>query len=395
MTQQDTTDWSILWPTGEPDYTATEALERPEPVVEVTDRVWVHLVWELVLAVAVVVFTVLVLTSSGRPAMDALGLQLAGLGLLATGTALSLRAAAPNLAMATAPVATGAAAAWLHVDRGVPAASAVLVALGAAVAAGLLLGLIVVILNVPSWAASLGAAALVLAVPGFMLDDAPRLLASGDLAMADLAGRTAQAWLVFGGVALASVLGGWMCAASSVRGWLGGRREVHGRRPGAATGFATVLALAASTALAGGAGVVALVPPGIAGSGDVLSGGDALSGGLLGGGEALAGGLPGGGVTAGGGLTVGAASVGWVVAAVLALGAVLVGGVSALGRRGGVFGTVLGVELVVLLAHYLAERQMRAEVVAALPAMAVLTGLMVNRVLERAGRRTRTVTAAR
>jgi ribose/xylose/arabinose/galactoside ABC-type transport system permease subunit len=69
----------------------------------------------------------------------------------------------------------------------------------------------------------------------------------------------------------------------------------------------------------------------------------------------------------------------------LALGAALLGGTSAYGRRGGIFGTVLAVALITLIARYseAAELTLSATVLAA---AAVGAGLLVTRLVERLGR---------
>lgn len=336
MTQQQyEADWSQMWQPEEPDG-STAVLERPPATAE-GDRVGVHLAWEVLLLGAVLVFVVLVFVLGSEPGRLAeLAVLLTSLTLTATGLALSLRAAVPNLAVAVAPAAAAGLAAYLHLDRGLSVPRAVLETLGVAAGVGLLLGLFVVVFNVPAWVASLGAAALALGVPAFVLDAAPRAVTGG--------GFDTQPWLVYAGIAGASVLGGLVCVAPGMRRWLGARREAHNARPGARAGLAALLALTASTVLAAGGGIAALIPPG-------------------------------------------APQATTPAAGLLVLGAVLSGGVSVLGRRGGVFGTVLGVALLVLIGRYLVQVGVLDQVVAMLPGIAVMVGLVVNRLLERAGHR--------
>ena len=69
----------------------------------------------------------------------------------------------------------------------------------------------------------------------------------------------------------------------------------------------------------------------------------------------------------------------------LALGAALLGGTSAYGRRGGIFGTVLAVALLTVIARYSDEAGLGWPV-AALAAVAIGLGLAVTRLVERLGR---------
>src|ERR1700761_9407632 len=113
-----------------------------EPV-EPRDRVWVHAVWEVVLAAAVV-GAVLAVRSESRTALtgnnlrDLLILLAAGI-LLGSAFALSLRAAVPNLAVGATAATAGVLTAWLRVEHGYSMWVASLVTLGAALALGLVL----------------------------------------------------------------------------------------------------------------------------------------------------------------------------------------------------------------------------------------------------------------
>jgi hypothetical protein len=69
----------------------------------------------------------------------------------------------------------------------------------------------------------------------------------------------------------------------------------------------------------------------------------------------------------------------------LAVGAALLGGTSAFGRRGGVFGTVFAVGLLTIANQYLTVTN-RAWSTAALGAVALGVGLAVTRLVERFGR---------
>jgi hypothetical protein len=69
----------------------------------------------------------------------------------------------------------------------------------------------------------------------------------------------------------------------------------------------------------------------------------------------------------------------------LAIGAALLGGTSAYGRRGGIFGTVLAVGLITVTGQYLNDSD-RSWGDAALAAVAIGVGLAVTRLVERFGR---------
>src|ERR671913_2115967 len=126
------------------------------------DRVWVHVVWEILLAAAVVGAALAVRAEdpaalTGTGLRDLLVLLAAGV-LLGSAFALSLRAAVPNLAVGAVAVTAGTLTGWLVVEHEYDWAVAALVTLGAAVALGLALAIVVVGLRTPAWAVGLGAA---------------------------------------------------------------------------------------------------------------------------------------------------------------------------------------------------------------------------------------------
>jgi ribose/xylose/arabinose/galactoside ABC-type transport system permease subunit len=309
------------------------------------DRVWVHIVWEVLLAAAVVGAVLGVRAEDaaalrGDSLRDLLVLLAAGI-LLGSAFALSLRAAVPNLAVGAAAVTAGVLAGWLAADRGYELRTAALVALGAAVALGIALAIVVVGFRAPAWAAGLAAAlclyAAVLSLSAgrsLVLDDAPDL--------------RRWAWPLAAGALLLSAAGG-------VLGLLPGMRAAVGRyRPaadpglgrGGSAGFAAAAALVGSTVLAAGAGLVlamrvrAVVP----------------DDGLL--------------------LLAQAAA------------AALLGGTSAHGRRGGVLGTALAAAFLQLAALWLALVEAEQWTRPALLGGAIGVGLLVGRLVEAAGSRT-------
>ncbi|MFG2063397.1 ABC transporter permease [Micromonospora sp. NPDC048871] len=314
--------------------TVADDLQNGEPG---RDRFGVYVFWETLLLLG---FGALVyLLWQENPAalrgngLRALIVDVVALGLLALAAGLSLRTAAVNLAIGPVAVAAG-----LHFaeqsDRGL------LVAVGtpAAVAAvgGLLLGLTVVVLHVPGWAASLGAAAGVVV---YIEQRAAPVLVQGDYDPRAIAGQ------LFVGFAAVTVIGGLFGAIGPVRRLVGRFRPVAdpARRRGVAAAVVTAGGYVCSTVLAMLAGALLASVDGTVTPADGLD---------------------------------------WTV---LAVGAVLLAGTSAFGLRGGVFGTLLTVGAVGL---FLAYAQARGWTVSRwLIGGAVLAvGLGVTRLVERLGR---------
>ena len=75
--------------------------------------------------------------------------------LLGSAFALSLRAAVPNLAVGAVAVVAGVLTAWLRAEHGYELRIAALITLGAAVALGLALAVVVVGFRLPAWAVGL------------------------------------------------------------------------------------------------------------------------------------------------------------------------------------------------------------------------------------------------
>ncbi|MFR9779274.1 ABC transporter permease [Micromonospora sp. MS34] len=311
------------------------------------DRMAVHVVWEILLLIGLVAAGWL-LWRENPDALRGGGLKsllvdVAGLGMLVLAAGLTLRAAAVNLAIG--PIAVAAA---LHFaeqgDQGVR--EALLPALLVAALGGLALGLAVVVLHVPGWAASLaGAAAVIVYIER---RTAPVVVQGGY----DPRSTAIYLFLGFAGVA---VLGGLLGAIKPVRRLVGRFRPVGdpARRRGAAAATVTALALVASTVLA-------------------------LLGGVL--------------IAANGpGPVVPSTGLGWTV---LAVGTVMLAGTSAYGRRGGIFGTLFAVSLVEV---FLAYAQARGWTISrwAVGGATLGAGLLVTRLVEAFGRpRQATGTAA-
>ncbi|GAA2518965.1 ABC transporter permease [Pilimelia columellifera] len=296
-----------------------------------------HLVCEAALLVAAAVVAALIYRRDpsllSGDARQQLMVAVGGLGLLALAAGLSLRAGVVNLAVG--PIALAAA---IHVaeqgDRGIAIAGG-----GAVVAAavgGLAMGALVAGLQVPGWAASLGVG---FAAMTFVAQrDAPVTLQGGFE-------PTAHAVPVLAAVAGLTAVGGLLAAIPAVRRQLGRFRSSGdpAQRPGLIAGLVVVVALGVSSALAAAGGMLL----------------------ASGAGEPVA---PGTGIE-------------WTG---LAVGAALLGGVSAFGRRGGVVGTFLAVVLITLVLELVDRGRFASPF--AVAAGALLLGLVVTRVVERFGR---------
>ena len=305
------------------------------------DRMGVHWGWELLLVVGVgVLFALLWQADAAAVRGDALAgllVSAAGFGLLGMAAGLSLRTAAPNLAVG--PVA--AAAAVYFADRGAegvmaPMSVAVMVAAGL----GVVVAVLVVGLHVPGWAASLAAAAGVVV---WLHQQPAEVELSGDF---DPTGRASVLLIA---VAAVGVVGGLFGALRPIRRAVGRFRPVGDPavRRGALAALVTSVALLLSMMFAVGAGVI---------------------------------------IAAGEGAAVpGSAGTRWLEYTVIAMAVTLVGGTSAFGRRGGVFGTTLAALLLVLFDRY-QETQGWDIALLATGAAAIAGGLVITRLVERFGR---------
>ncbi|MEH1165753.1 ABC transporter permease [Micromonospora sp. CPCC 205539] len=302
------------------------------------DRIGVHVGWEIVLLIGLAALGWLLWRADSdvlRAAnLRTLLVDLVGLGLLALAAGLSLRTAAPNLAIG--PVAVAAALHYAEQgDRGLP--SSIGPAVAVAAVGGLALALVVVVLHVPGWAASLAGAAGVVV---YIERRSEPVLVQGNYDP----GRNAGYLLA--GFAAVAVLGGLFASIRAVRRLVGRYRPIAdpARRRGVVAAVVTAAALVGSTVLAALAGVL------LAANGD-------------------------GPVTPTPGLE-------WTV---VAIGVALLGGTSAYGRRGGVFGTLLAVGLVTVFSAYARTRGWTVSPWA-LGGVALGGGLLVTRLVETCGR---------
>lgn len=306
------------------------------------DRVWVHAVWEVLLAAAVV-GAVLAVRHENVDAFSGDGLRdllvlLASAILLGSAFALSLRAAVPNLAVGAIAVVAGVLTAWLRDQHGYELPLAALITLGAAIALGIGMAIVVVGFRLPAWAVSLGAALGLYAAVLSMSAARSVLLEGGP----DL---RRWAWPLAIGAGLLSLIGGALGLMPRTRAMIGRYRPAAdaavGRGGRAATTAAA--ALVGSCLLAAAAGLIialrlrAVVPD------------DGL--GLL----------------------------------AQAAAAALLGGTSAYGRRGGLFGTVLAAGFLQLAALWLGLVEAQPWTRPALLGGAILLGLLVGRLVEAAG----------
>ena len=302
------------------------------------DRLGVHIGWEIVLLLAVAAIGYLLYrfdpASLRRPALDTLLISAASIGLLTMGAGLTLRAGVPNLAIG--PIALAAS---LHFaengDDGL--LKAALPALVIAAAGGLVVGVLVLALHVPGWAASLGAACGIIVFD--QLRTAP-VAVQGNFDPSD------QAFYLFGGFALLAVFAGAIGTLTPVRRWLGRMRPVGD--PAARRGGAAAVPVIGSLMLSSLFAVVA---------------------GILMAAQATKPIVPGTGLE-------------WTG---IAIGTALLAGTSAYGRRGGIFGTLLAVAAMALFLDY-SDRRNFDIALFAIAGCAVGGGLIITRLVETYGK---------
>lgn len=327
----------------------------PDPAPTERDRIWVHLLWEAALLLALVGVVVAILSTRGpdefrTPTVDALALTVAVLLLVTSALAWSLRAGVPNLAVGTVAAGAPLFSRWLVAELDLPGSALAWVAFPAALAVGVVLAVVAVGFHVPAWAASLGVTVVLVGLYAAVAD---RQIGLGDEAAPELGVR---GLIVFGAAAAISVLGSALWTIPRLRwSWGASRTERDpAHRPAPAGRVGALVALIGSMLLAAAAGVLLTL-----GELPDDQGAYAL--------EADDGYVLAGGLTA------------------FALAAALLGGVSAYGRRAGVFGTALGVLLLALFLEAL-PRDLADHWLVVVLGGAILVGLVVNRGLETAGR---------
>jgi ribose/xylose/arabinose/galactoside ABC-type transport system permease subunit len=303
------------------------------------DRLGIHIGWEIVLLVAVAAIGFLLYRlepdALRRPALDTLLIWGTAIGLLAIGAGLTLRAGVPNLALG--PIAIAAGLHWAeNGDKGL--VSGAVPALVIAAVGGLAVGLAVMGLHVPGWAATLAAAFGVVVY---------NQLRTGPVSVQGTLDPSDQAFFLFGGFALIAVLGGATGTVAPVRRFVGRMRPVTdpAHRRGAAVALPVIGTLVVSSVFAVVAGILlATVQPN----------------------------LP---VQPRPGFE-------WTG---IAIGTAMLAGTSAFGRRGGIFGTLLAVAALTLFLDYETRRDFDIALYA-IAAGLVGVGLVVTRLIETYGR---------
>jgi ribose/xylose/arabinose/galactoside ABC-type transport system permease subunit len=302
------------------------------------DRLGIHLGWEVVLLLgaAAIGFLLWRLDPDAlkRPGLDNLLVTGAAIGLLAMGAGLTLRAGVPNLALG--PIALAAALQYAEQgDQGL--VKAVVPAIIFAAAGAIVIGLLIVVLHVPGWAATLAAA---LGVIVFDQLSVTPVRVQGDFDPSN------QAFFLFGGFALLAVVGGALGTITPLRRWLGGMRATGdpARRRGVAVAAPVLGSLMLSSIFAVIAGVLMAAQS----SGPVV---------------------PGTGIE-------------WTG---IAVGLALLAGTSAYGRRGGIFGTLFAVVGLTLFLDYNVRKDLRISLFA-IAACVFVAGLVVTRLIETYGR---------
>jgi hypothetical protein len=301
------------------------------------DRLGVHIGWEVVLLLAVAALGLLLYRTDAaslkRPALDTLLISGTAIGLLTLGAGLTLRAGVPNLALG--PIALAAALQYAeNGDDGL--VRAVVPALIIAAAGGLVIGILILALQVPGWAASLGAGLGVIVY---------NQLRTAPVAVQGHYEPTGRAFYFFGGFAILAVISAAIGTITPIRRWLGRMRPVGD--PASRRGGAAVVPVLGSLVLSSAFAVLA----------GVLLATQATR------------------VVPGTGLE-------WTG---IALGTALLAGTSAYGRRGGIFGTLLAVAGMALFLDYQSRRHFDIAMFA-VAAVAVGGGLVITRLVETYGK---------
>jgi ribose/xylose/arabinose/galactoside ABC-type transport system permease subunit len=316
---------------------AVERDEIPEELEPPRDRLAIQFGWEALLVAAVGGVGFLLHRADAGAfkggELTQFYLVAAVFGLVAVGMALTVRAGVPNLAVGS--LAFGGAMFFAeNSERGLLPTAAVTALL--AVGAGLVIAVVVVVLHVPSWAASL---AVALAVIAWMQSQGTAKVVAG----AYQPDGHAVVW--FAAFAVLSVAGGAVCLIPGMRRTIGRFRPEGDPAVRGSGSMSAGLALVGSSALAAVAGVLLALS-----NREIHPSENGI------------------------GLTA------------LALGAALLGGVSIYGRRGGLFGTFLAVVGISLVMRYATAEAWKVDTVA-FAAGAIMIGLVASRLVETFGRR--------
>jgi ribose/xylose/arabinose/galactoside ABC-type transport system permease subunit len=308
--------------------------QQPPPTASsaARDHPFVSLAWDGVLLIITVAVIGAALATTHHAHLADIVRPVGYLGLMATGFALSLRTGTPNLAVGAIAGTTGVIGAHLATEG-----SSLLAAMGEAVAiatgAGLIAGLVVAVLSVPAWAATLALAALA--------ESVALGISNGQVIVVNVSGSYPSGQWIAAFIAV-SVAGGALWLVPGIRGALSKTRSAGepGRWAGLGPGLGAVIGLAGSSLLAGAGGASMATYELAAQPSDGLN------------------------------LTL------------IAFAAVAVGGVSVYGRRAGVLGTVLGVVIVQTVFFLMEVHAFSASWVDCAIGGLIVLGLGVNRVLE-------------
>ena len=307
---------------------------QPSPAapVAVRDHPLASLTWDGVLLIITVALVGAALATTHHAHLADIIRPIGYLGLIATGFALSLRTGTPNLAVGAIAVTTGVIGAHLATE-GSSLLAAMAQAVAIATGAGLIAGLVVAVLSVPAWAATLALAALA--------ESVALGISNGQLIALHVSGTYPAGQWIAAFIAV-SVAGGALWLVPGIRGALSKTRSAGepGRWAGLGPGLGAVIGLTGSSLLAGAGGASMATYILVAQPSDGLS------------------------------LTL------------IAFAAAAVGGVSVYGRRAGVLGTVLGVVIVQTVAFLMAVHDFSASWVDFAIGGLIVLGLVVNRVLE-------------
>jgi ribose/xylose/arabinose/galactoside ABC-type transport system permease subunit len=313
------------------------AFDDPDHGEPGRDRFSVHVLWELVLLLAGAGLAFLAIHTHGgslsgvhlRTVMVAATV----IGLLGLAAGISLRAGAVNLAIGPLMLLAGLFFGQ-HEHSGFYGAAGV--ALGIVLICGLAMALVVTVFHVPGWAVSLAAYFGILVWCTHLPET---------VTLVNRYQAVHEGYYWFGGFAALAIIGSILGAVRPIRRSLGRLRPVSdpADRRGTSAAVVTALALVGSSLLAGVAGIALTM---IVGS-----------------------------TTANDGLTY--TGVGVAIA--------LLGGTSAYGRRGGIFGTLLATVVVELAIYDVTLRQWSGGEITVI-AVTLGIGVLVTRVVESYGR---------
>lgn len=294
----------------------------------------VALGWEALLLLALVVMLVVVGLQTRVLSSGSVWVDMAVTGLLASGFALSLRTATPNLAVLGQASLAAAVYATL-LDEGWEWLPAMAIGVAAATVLGLILGMIAGATMAPGWAVSLAGLAITQAVVMALLGNQ---ITRVDAERPDEI--TGYIWLAC--FVLISVAGGLLCLVPSVRRVLGGYRiaadDASWRGPRLVS---ALIGFTGSSLLAGVSGI--LFTNFLGSTSSVFSQGELM----------------------------------------MVVSIALLAGVSVFGGRGGIAGVALATALVVLLSHALSYWGLDYALSTLVPgAVAIIAGLLVSRLLE-------------